>query len=1118
MNPFQNKIYTASAGTGKTYKLSMEYLNIVLNYYQNPEVEGFQLDNILVLTFTRKATAEIRERIETHLKLLCSTDPDKSKDKQAILDSLKQLNQGRDPDKDWGKKLESALRTIASDRRQLQVMTIDAYINGIFRNIVRPLRSIDKFDIDLAAVEKRLPYLLKHMMGEEFEAKLNSLLRRKVRPSLDEYRNLIASMIGERWLYYQICKDKHSEATDPGQLRYQRKHQSPAETACRKEEFDAALAEFLNLLMAALPQAVPETLFITEFRKLLAPFPEDFHGLLDRLTGLCSQPEGAYQLFGILQKRSLLDGNKFKKKEQAEAKAALITCQEGLRGTLANYLVHSLLLVEQEEIIEVWEAVLAEYDKLIYLYKNMTYDDVSWFTLEALFSDDPPRFDLSRENVATEFYQFLSHRSRFILIDEFQDTSLMQFAILKPIIEEVTAGQGTKDFGGVIVVGDDKQSIFSWRGGERKLLQNLGAIFPNLAGVKPENLKVSYRSSPAMVEFVNSVFGHPTIGVLTEGEDKGWKYEPISSSLDGVKPEEYPVTVLEFKTAAYSYTDPDNSLRQVYQDFVKKSLLPVWKEYDRQLSEPGKAGEIAVLGRKGKELDELQQIMDTCGITSIYQPSSLLPDHPLISPLIAWLRWLAFRDPLDFLQVLRSDLILLLAAPFKAVADALAADPQGMPDLAFCPLADSLYRQAGAGLYTPSQACRRLLDLCLTERDTGERDARNLQAFLDLIANFELDRAERDKSIPAFLDWLEDNRQQEFMKQVSVEGKGRVQLLTIHKSKGLQFDKVFVFYNLSGQSGNDYGSLKCLAEYAGADFQSLKDFALTFHYPDLLKFSDYSNLVETEAIRELMEELNTLYVAFTRAKTELHVCFAYRGSKTWEDHIAVKPGEIGQLPTLVCDAALAFFKEKGVEPADGRYVYTTGLATADRKDEDKLKQEGITADNLAAALPPLATDPFAGCEPNPDDHQQNWKKAWLEDRYNLKGNLIHYYLSFLKRDREEEHVQAARQTLAAYGSILSQPEILDLINNAKTRLSKYPQLFDPHYDKVFTEFTLWWNGRELRIDRLMLDTANRKALILDYKSGSTREQSQLETYVNAVKSLEEIARQGYTVTAEFIAI
>ena len=46
MNPFQNKIYTASAGTGKTYKLSMEYLNIVLNYYQNPEVEGFQLDNI----------------------------------------------------------------------------------------------------------------------------------------------------------------------------------------------------------------------------------------------------------------------------------------------------------------------------------------------------------------------------------------------------------------------------------------------------------------------------------------------------------------------------------------------------------------------------------------------------------------------------------------------------------------------------------------------------------------------------------------------------------------------------------------------------------------------------------------------------------------------------------------------------------------------------------------------------------------------------------------------------------------------------------------------------------------------------------------------------------------
>ena len=95
----------------------------------------------------------------------------------------------------------------------------------------------------------------------------------------------------------------------------------------------------------------------------------------------------------------------------------------------------------------------------------MTYDDISWFTFQALFSGTSPAFPMKEANVANEFYHFLTHRSRFILIDEFQDTSLMQFQILKPIIEEVCSGAGSKEFGGLIVVGDEKQSIFGWRGG-----------------------------------------------------------------------------------------------------------------------------------------------------------------------------------------------------------------------------------------------------------------------------------------------------------------------------------------------------------------------------------------------------------------------------------------------------------------------------------------------------------------------------------------------------------------------------------------------------------------------------------------------------------------------------
>lgn len=149
---------------------------------------------------------------------------------------------------------------------------------------------------------------------------------------------------------------------------------------------------------------------------------------------------------------------------------------------------------------------MERYDNLIYRYKNLTYDDITWFTFETLFSSEPPFLNPEDAVSATEFYQCLSHRTRFLLIDEFQDTSLIQFNILKPIIEEITAGEGSKPFGGLIVVGDEKQSIFGWRGGERDLLLNLKDIFPALGDLTVEALDKSYRCGPTLMEFINQVF------------------------------------------------------------------------------------------------------------------------------------------------------------------------------------------------------------------------------------------------------------------------------------------------------------------------------------------------------------------------------------------------------------------------------------------------------------------------------------------------------------------------------------------------------------------------------------------------------------------------------------
>lgn len=1105
MKPFANQIITASAGTGKTYRLALEYIRLILNYYM--KVPDFHLDNILVLTFTRKATAEIRERIVRHLDLLCSDQPKDQKERQSLLQSL--FPDKEDPSLELlaQNTLFSALQEISADRKQLQVMTIDAYINSIFRNIVRPLRSIDRFEIDPQAVEKRLPFLLEHLMNPAFKTRLDSLLSRKISPSLDEYRQFFTSMIEARWLYFQI--GKQGKTKQEGTLQHLRGQQGSAAADRHHEELLQSLSTLLELLQGKMPGSELSTLFNADFKSLFREFPATFPALLKELRDLLSTPQGCHRFFEKCAKTSLYNGRKFTAKALADTRSLLIAVQDQVRRSLANYLIHTHFLQEQEEILDVWKAILEEYDKLIYRYKNMTYNDVAWFSLEALFSDDPPNFDLRNEVIATEFYQFLAHRSRFILMDEFQDTSLMQFAILKPIIEEVTSGQGSKDFGGVIVVGDEKQSIFGWRGGERDLLLNLRELFPTLKNVQPEPLGKSYRSSMAMVNFVNTIFQHGPIHAYLQERGLAWFYEPVRYALDNLDSQTY----IELKTAAYSIRNPEQSLRSVYHDFVANSIEPALHKYKDQ--------EMAILCRTGKELSALQQVLDESGITSIYQPSSTLLQHPWISPLIAWLRWLAFGDWLDWLEFLRSNYVLLQSAPLKAVVEAisLARESSTDPDFQACPTAAALHQLSRQKQETLSQTCLELLDLCLPDKNLGEREYLNIHAFITLVQNYELARAERDKSIPAFLDYLEDNSGQEFMKQVSIEGKGTLQLLSIHKSKGLQFDRVFVFYNLSGHQGNDAHSLKYYTDYAGKDFQELQDFALTYHYADLLKHSDYRSLADNAENREMLEEMNTLYVAFTRAKTALHICFAYQGNEDSAKYCADKKEGKTKLPVLVCSAAQSYFAAAGLEPVDkGRFIFSGSLERLEDKPKTPAVKEGISVADLALALPPRRTDPFSAVAPNQIEEGKDWKKIWVEDRRNLLGNLIHYYLSYVRRNLQSEHEYAARQCLALYGSILTQTEILGTVERLRQSLLAEPELFDPSYDKIFTEYTLFYRGRELRLDRLSLDTKNKKALILDYKTGLSRQQSQLDLYLQAVQSIKAISSQGYTVSAKFLLL
>jgi len=807
--------------------------------------------------------------------------------------------------------------------------------------------------------------------------------------------------------------------------------------------------------------------------------------------------------------------------------------------------MQTLYLPEQQEILELWKIILDEYDRLIYRYKNMTYDDISWFSFEALFSSDPPFLEPESAVSATEFYQFLSHRTRFLLIDEFQDTSLIQFNILKPIIEELTAGEGSKPFGGLIVVGDEKQSIFGWRGGQRDLLLNLQGIFPSLGEVATERMEQSWRCGPTVMQFINAVFMQPSVHNYLAGKDMDWEYQLIRSAT--AKNE--PGALVELCLRNYSTAGAEQSTSQeMFSDFVQRMVVPALQE------DP--TGSIAILCRKGKELEGIQQALDESGISSLYQPDRSIAEHPYVSPLISWLRFIAWDDYTDFVAFLRSDYLRINTALLKetlkriklakssadvtsfapadgtsaatigiaaadivaadiAAADIVAADilSAGQPDFSALPLIHKLHELAHSQHgKNPTEICREIMDNCLGGKSLSQRDYLNLHRWLDQLATWEISQAEKGSSIPDLLGYISENFATEDFKQVSISTADSMQLLTIHKSKGLQFKRVFVFYNLSSGHRNDGSVLKWAVQYADKGFHQVSDFGISYHYEKVLKASSYSHLWVNEQNRERLEEMNNLYVAFTRAENKLHLYFCYRSKDEWETYYSQRTED--SLPLQICNAALSAMQSC---PVDERGIYQLFSVFPAAKPEIEpaiLQQQEQDYTDLVKDIVHHARIPFIVPLSQEMAPNLDLKKLWLIDRPNLIGDLLHFYLSFIMRNNSGENDYALRRCLFRYGGIFSAIEIAEHAQRCGKICDANPWLFAKGWDKVFTEQELLHGGRLLRLDRLLINTDQKEALIVDYKSGEVHDPHQLETYTRALSSLKSM--QGYHIESRIL--
>lgn len=452
---------------------------------------------------------------------------------------------------------------------------------------------------------------------------------------------------------------------------------------------------------------------------------------------------------------------------------------------------------------------------------------------------------------------------RHFLIDEFQDTSRPQWEALLPLLEESLAGGGS-----IFYVGDIKQAIYGWRGGDWRLFGEVVTdYFPSVPphGKKGGSLTLNYRSLPRIVEFNNGLFrllideqfSQKIAGVILGEKAQEWAKALLASSIarNFEDVEQEVASPLQKgpkkgRVEVASFVAPAEELRQAVKVQLLEQIHEVW---DRR---EGKG--IAVLVRRNRDAEDIATWLIAEGIPVVTENSLRLRSSDLIKGLVAFLRFLDYPlDDLSFWGAIASRLFQGLPHLSQEDLETFISEGRWQPPLykvferRFPEVGEGLIRPllARVGFVTPYDLVREVAErFQLLERFPNEMIF--IYRLFELIFQTE---AKGQRSLAHFLQFWEEGGMEE--KIGLPEEVSAVKILTIHKAKGLEFPVVFIpFTNWRLDSPR-------LAKLDDGSFVTLKR-----PLPSQLERKRTMMM-----INDALETLNLLYVATTRAEEELYL-------------------------------------------------------------------------------------------------------------------------------------------------------------------------------------------------------------------------------------------------------
>lgn len=780
MNPLPHTVVSASAGTGKTFALTNRLVKLLHL--------GAPPSSILATTFTRKAAGEILERVLKRLADAASGG--KALEQVGVVVGAEI---GREAWRDL-------LVSVTGKLNRLSVLTLDAFFMRMARCFALELGAPPGWSIlseeELAAAK-----------AEAIEAVLEVA---DTEEKLEAVRSLVRAIEGEKassrvWNAFEREVDRAYGAY----LASRGKPEAWEEVGPTMAPLGAA--EVAGLIIALKGAELPRTQKgerNLQWVKGVANLIGYAEGgawadvLEHRLVENVAKQEERYNRVPIPEEiRSIVDS--------LGQHAAAVRLDEARRHNIG---VRDLM---------------AEFDREYRRAKlgrgGMSFDDVPRLLLER------PRLEETHD-----LYYRLDASLRHLLLDEFQDTSVVQFNVLRPIFDELASrGDGMSS---VFCVGDVKQSLYLWRDAEPRLLPTISEQYPQF---KEERLDESWRSSRVILETVNTVFGGLGSNAAAQGEPAAAGFGAVfPEHVEGIDPERGArpgeVEMLEARATRAAEDDDDEESTE------DEDWISYIAERAAQLGTRAPGASIAVLVRENRPIARIIHELNRRGMRASQEGGAALLDSPAVVAAVSALH--LADHPADGAARLHVG-----TSPLGPVVGLGPEADERDAELFSQRLRERLMREGYAAVLGSWQ-----------RKVAAEVDARGLARLDQLI---ELAQEEDARGVARPGEFVRAARQ----RRVEDAGEHPIRVLTIHRSKGLEFDAVVLPLK---ERGWKLGAGDMLVERPN----SMGPWeAVSLYLPEVLEpYSERLKGLRTESRgRAILEELCCLYVGMTRARHSL---------------------------------------------------------------------------------------------------------------------------------------------------------------------------------------------------------------------------------------------------------